>query len=146
MATGNETTITNDELVQFRRAAQQYINSHAARTPLHHALERSLKQTKAAFEDFADDENEIRVDCALIDEKTKQFILNDKELAIDSTKAKDLQKRTRALGRKEVKVTLYQATEVPPKIEAVWIQQFAGLVIDMDYVSPEEELAELEEK
>lgn len=123
--------ITNNALSLFRSAAQNYINMNPDRTRLHYALEKMLKKTLSLFEDYADKENEIRIDCALIDEKTKVFIMSDdkKQLLIDPSKSKDLQKRTRALGREIVEFETYYATEVPKELEAMWYQQFTGIVI-----------------
>lgn len=127
-------TITNDELVEFRRAAQGYINRYPDRTKLHYALEKALKRTQLLFEDYADAENDIRVDCAVIDEKTKTFVLNEMKngMAIDPSKAKELQQKMRVLGRKEVSFEPYFATEVAPELEAMWFQAFNGIVIKDD--------------
>jgi len=123
--------ISNDEMLNFRRAAQNYINRHPDRTRLHHALEKSLKKTLTAFEDYADAESDIRIDTAMIDEKTKAFVMTEDKMSyvVDPAKAKDLQKRMRELGRKEVEFEPYFATEVPKDLEAAWFQVFEGIVI-----------------
>jgi hypothetical protein len=129
MATGLKMTLTNDELSTLRQACQSYINRHPENSPFHYALTRTLKQTKAAFEDYADGENEIRIDSSLVDSTTGKFVLmDDKNPAIDPKKAKELQKRTRDLSRKEVEVEIYQATSIPPTLESVWYQQFEGII------------------
>lgn len=122
-------TITNDQLVNTRNGAQLYINRHPDRTRLHYALEKFIKKTQAKFEDYQDEENEIRVDCALIDKDTKKFVLEEKNLAVDPAKAKELQRRMRELGRKTVDIEPHYATEVPTGLEAMWYQAFNGIII-----------------
>src|SRR6185369_11523738 len=124
--------ITNTELLDFINAAQNYINRNPDRTKLHYALEKTLKKTTALFEDYADAENEVRVDCALIDEKTKTFALGEdkRSYVIDPAKAKELQKSLRELGRKEIEIETHFATELPPFLEAMWYQYFNGIVLD----------------
>ncbi|HTJ52622.1 MAG TPA: hypothetical protein VL443_24370 [Cyclobacteriaceae bacterium] len=130
-------SITNDELVQFRTAAQAYINRYPDRTKLHYALERTLKKTLTLFEDYADKENDYRVDAAIIDEKTKTFTyLEDvvggqtrRQLAVDPAKAKTLQANMRKLGREKVEIETYFTTEQPKDLEAMWHQVFSGIVI-----------------
>lgn len=125
-------TITNEEMLNFRRAAQNYINRHPDRTRLHYALEKTLKKTTTAFEDYADAESDIRIDTAMIDEKTKAFVMTEDKMSyvVDPTKAKDLQKRMRDLGRKKVEFESYFATEIPKDLEAAWYQVFEGIVIE----------------
>lgn len=126
-------TLTNSELAHFRRTAQQFINTHAERTKLHYAIEKVLKKTTKALEDYSDQENEFRVDAALIDPKTKAFINDDKgNFMIDPTKSKELNKQLRALSRKEVEFETHFATDVPPDLEAGWYQVFLGVVIHED--------------
>jgi len=129
MATGKTMKLQNDEILQLRHTSQNFINRFPDRTPLHHALERTLKQTKRAFEDFADQEAEYRVEAAML-KPDGSFMLTDKQdTVIDPKKASDLQKKMRALNRKEVEVEIYQATSFPPDLEAMWLQQFLGTVI-----------------
>lgn len=123
-------TITNDVLINARNGAQLYINRNPDRSRLHYALEKFIKKTQSKFEDYQDKENDIRVDCALIDKDTKKFVMEDKnQLAVDPTKAKDLQKRIRDLGRETVDVEPHYATEIPPHLEAMWYQVFNGIII-----------------
>ena len=125
-------TITNTELVEFRNAAQRYINLHPERTKLHYALEKMLKKTLAAFEDFSDAENEIRMDCALVDQNTKAFIVAEdkKSYTVDSTKAKDQVSRLRALSRKAVTIDPFLVSDYPKDLEAMWYSYFNGIVLD----------------
>lgn len=140
-------TITNDTLVNTRNGAQLYINRHPDRSRLHYALEKFIKKTQTKFEDYQDRENDIRVDCALIDKDTKKFVMEDKNLAVDPTKAKDLQKRIRELGRETIEIEPHYATEVPDGLEAMWYQAFNGIIIkeeddEMAKPSEKEELLE----
>jgi hypothetical protein len=122
-----------DDILAFRNAAQQFINRTPERTKLHYALEKVQKKIKSHVEDYADLENDIRVDCALLDNGKFTYIetgrMGEKMLATDPTKAKDQQKRIRDLGRKEVEVEVMFTTEVPD-IEAAWYGSFLGWVID----------------
>src|SRR5690606_31097518 len=104
-------TITNADLVTKRSAAQNFIRVYPERTKLHHVLEKFLKKTKRLSEDFQDDENDIRVDAALLE--NKRFVYETvptgqgqttKVLAVDPTKAKELQRKLRDLERKEISV------------------------------------------
>ena len=126
--------ITNDELVTFRSAAQTFINRNPDRTKLHYALEKTLKRTLPFFEDYADKENDYRVDAAVIDEKTKTFVLleDKRSMAVDPAKAKELQKKMRDLGRQTVEFDAHYATDVPKDLEAMWVQMFVGIVIEKD--------------
>jgi len=126
--------ITNRQLLDFRNAGQEYINRNPDRTKLHYAIERTLKKTQAVFEDYIDAENEIRVDCAVVDEKTKSFTLGEdkKSYLVEASKAKELQKKLRELGRKEIEIETYFATEVSKDLEAAWYQYFNGIVLDED--------------
>jgi hypothetical protein len=126
-------TLSNNELLHFRRNAQQFINTHPERTKLHYALEKVIKKTTKAAEDYADKENDHRVDAALLDSKTKAFINDDKgNLTIDPSKMKELNKQLRALSRENVEFETHFATEVPPDLEAGWYQVFLGVVIEED--------------
>ena len=131
MATEDKIKITNEDLAQFRRAAQMYINAFPDRTPLHYGLEKMLKSTKAEFDQFFDEESDIRVDCALIDKETKKFVMadNKKDHAIDPAKAKELQARVRKLSNKEIEITPHWVTDFDPNMEAKWMQQFLGFII-----------------
>jgi hypothetical protein len=127
--------LTYDELILARAVGQQYINKNPERTPLHYALEKFIKKTQRMAEDYADKENDIRVDCALIDKDTKKFVLMDdkKSIAVDPIKAKEFQKKMRELGREEVTIeNPHFATSVPDDLEAAWFQQFVGIVIRED--------------
>jgi len=138
--------IQKDQLVGVRNAAQTYINRNPDRSKLHYALEKFLKNTKSEFEEYQDAENDIRVDCALVDKDTKKFVLEGKELAIDPSKAKDLQKKMRALGREVVSIDTFYCTEIPAGLEAIWYQVFNGVIFkeDQDPVLAEGKQVQLE--
>lgn len=123
--------ITNDELLQFRNAAQQFIQRYNDRTPLHYALEKMLKKTKTAADDYSDKENDHRSECALIDKETKKYAtLDDKRtIAIDPEKMKSFQKKIRVLLREEIEVEPHYATSIPADLDAMWYQWFLGIVI-----------------
>lgn len=136
--------ITNDEMLNFRHAAQNYINRHPDRTKLHYALEKSIKGSQSAFEDYADQESDIRIDTAMIDEKTKTFVMSENKMnyIVDPSKAKELQKKMRELGRKEVEIEV-RVVDAPKDLEAAWYQVFAGIVFpEVDIVDSEKELTE----
>lgn len=126
-------TITNDVLINTRNGAQLYINRHPDRSRLHYALEKFIKKTQSKFEDYQDKENEIRVDCALVDKDTKKFVMEEKNLSVDPTKAKELQRKIRDLGREEVEIEPHFATELPPDLEAMWYQVFNGIIIEEEH-------------
>lgn len=136
-----------DDILNFRNAAQQYINRHPDRTKLHYAIEKMLKKTKNHFEDYADKENDIRVDCALLDEK-KAFVHievgGQKVLATDPSKAKEQQSKMRLLGRGEVEVEVYYTTETPKDLEAMWYPHFMGFVLPEDIEETESTLKKSE--
>lgn len=125
-----------DEINTFRLAAQQWINKNPERTRFHYALEKLLNRTKVHSEDYADKENDIRVECALLDDK-KAFTYIEvegpmgpqKNLATDPAKAKEQQKRMRELGRTKIEIEQYFAP-APDKLQALWHQHFLGFVLD----------------
>lgn len=122
--------MTNSELAQFRSTAQMFINRHPDRSRLHYALEKTIKKTQNLFDEYMDDENEIRMDCALIGPDKKFLFLDDKKsLAVDPAKGKDMQNRLRKLGNKEVEFEPCFTTEFDPNLEAGWLQFFIGVVI-----------------
>jgi hypothetical protein len=136
--------LTNDEMLNFRHAAQGYINRHPDRTKLHYALEKSIKGSQSAFEDYADAESDIRIETAMIDEKTKTFVMSDNKMnyVVDPSKAKELQRRMRELGRKEVEIEV-RSVDAPKDFEAAWYQAFAGIVFpDVEIEDSKKELAE----
>lgn len=120
-----------DELLAFRSAAVGYIKSHRDRTALHHVLEKAIKKTQEYFEDYIDAENDLRVDCALIDKGTGKFVLGEdgKSIAIDPKHAKKFQKVMRELGRKKVEWYTTWVKEVPPTLDAGFFAAFIGFVI-----------------
>jgi hypothetical protein len=142
-----------DDILAFRNAAQQFINRTPERTKLHYALEKVQKKIKSHVEDYADLENDIRVDCALLDNGKFTYIetgrMGEKMLATDPTKAKDQQKRIRDLGRKEVDVEVFFIKgEIPKDVEAAWYAAFLGWVIDEEqdpYNESETVMKKLEE-
>jgi hypothetical protein len=136
MATLKSVTLQNDEIAQLRMACQSYINQHHERTKFHFALERTLKLTKNAFEDYSDAEMSLRSEHALINPTTKAYVLSDnKEIIIDPEKSGSFQKAIRALQRKEVEVNVHEATEIH-ELKAMWIQQFLGTILNEDYEQP----------
>jgi predicted mannosyl-3-phosphoglycerate phosphatase (HAD superfamily) len=144
-------TTTNSELVAFRQAAQRYIQTHPERSKFHYALERTLKKTLPALEDWADQENDIRVDTA-VQENGKLVYMDvgspmrpEKMLVVQPDKAKELQKRLRELGRKTVSVEVHYCPtkDIPADLPAAYFQEFVGWVIEKDPCAIEEEDAEL---
>lgn len=146
-------TMTNEELAAFRGIAQQYINRVKERNRLHYALEKFLKKTRVAFEDYQDAEQDLRVDCAQKEKDGKSFVYIEtmtptgptKVLSIDPDKAKQLQKGLRELGRKQVEIEdVYYCRdkEVINSLESIWLQHFIGVVIEEDPLDEEPEAKE----
>jgi hypothetical protein len=130
-------TITNDRMLSVRRAAQSYIHKFKEREKFHVALEKFLKNTLKYFEEYADAENDICVDCALIENKKFVYEMTPdggKILATDPIQAKEKQKQMRALGHKQITLDAYfvKNEDIPEDLEAGWYQLFLGVIIEKD--------------
>lgn len=145
-------TLTNEEVALKRQVAQNWINQNPERSRFHFALEKFLQRTKRIVEDFGDAESDIRAETAL--QENGKFVYMDvgtpmkpeKMLVVDPAKAKDLQKRLRENGRKEVSFEGYYCpkSDIPKDLEAAWMQHFVGLVIENDPFAETEAIPEPE--
>lgn len=121
---------TYQEITNFRNHAKAYLTQKLDRTKLHYAIERTLKSTETHHQDFADQEQEIRIDLASVDKDGN--LLSDKETGYSYTKAnaKELTKQIRTLSKTSVDVEVYIAKELPAKLEPIWYECFVPFVIE----------------
>lgn len=122
--------VTYQQIANFRNHARTFLTQKTERTKLHYALERVLKSTERHHQDFADKEQEIRIDLASTDKDGN--LLTDKDTGYSYTKpnAKELSTKVRALSLTNVEVDGYIATELPTKLEPIWYEFFVPFVIE----------------
>lgn len=123
--------VTYTQIRDFRNNSRSYLmSSGTKRSKLHYAIDKMIKRTDKPFNDYVDKEQEIRVELAEVD-KDGMLIVDEKgNYRYKKEGAKQLQSRLRELGRTEVEIEPYYASELPKDLNPAFYEFFVPFVIE----------------
>lgn len=122
--------VTNLQIENFRSNARNYLGRKStARTKLHYALTKMLMKTETAFQRFQEEQQDIRTELAMTDDK-KALIIDDKNnYSYTKEDAKKMNDKLRELGKREIEIENY-TVEAPKDLEPIYWEVFVPFVLE----------------
>lgn len=149
-------TVSYEKVLQFRANAQMYVRSHPkVNNKFTHALTKVISRTNEIEKKYQEKLNDLRIDLAATDDKGNliskeingQFGQTVTKYEFTPKNLKELNKRSRDLGKETVEVEPYICTSaLPDDVNLALQEEFFPFVIDKinDEEPPEEQPATAE--
>lgn len=125
------TKVTYAQIVQFRNNSRQYLGSKKVeQSKLHYALTKLIKKTESHFNDFTEQEQEIRIELAKTDKDGTLVLDKENNYTYTKEEAKKLHKKLRELRDTQVEIEPHIVTDLPKDLEPIWYEFFVPFVIE----------------
>jgi hypothetical protein len=131
--------VTNEQVINFRLNAQRYIDQRpGVFSKFIYGLNKGLKATKKAFEDYSENHSDLRYDFASKDEKTQAIIVDRTTNDFQFTEANRrlFDKALKALTKEEVTVNAYELDQsaVPLDVTVSLLDVLSPFVLSEDVI------------